>query len=255
MTDIYDYPLYYEIAFSFRDIGQEVDVFEECVRKFSRIKVKTVLELGCGNCPHATTLCDRGYRYVGIDINPKMIDFVKGKADMLLDHMELIRANMNSFDLDHSVDFVFIQVGSLFVTNEEDIRTHFDSVARALSSGGLYFLDGCITFDEELLKPEGVTWELERDGIKVRTNVVWESLNRAKQLFTEIHRFDVDERGKVLKIEGRCVRRAIYPQEFLQLVKEHPSFEFVGWWHLWDLKQPLDAVASPDRAIALLRRL
>jgi len=61
MTDIYDFPIYYDIAFSFRDIGKEVDVFEECIRQFSRIKVKTVLELGCGNCSHTATLCDRGY--------------------------------------------------------------------------------------------------------------------------------------------------------------------------------------------------
>ena len=37
--NLYDYPRYYEIAFSYRDIGKEVDVMEECIRRFSKIPV------------------------------------------------------------------------------------------------------------------------------------------------------------------------------------------------------------------------
>lgn len=255
MSEVYDYPLYYEIAFSFRDIGTEVDVLEECMRTFSKIPVKTVLELGCGNCPHAPELCDRGYRYFGIDMNSEMIAFSKAKTESYKDRIELIQADMNRFELDNPVDFVFIQVGSLYVANDDDIQTHFNSVARALQPGGLYFLDGCITFDEELISPEGVTWELEQNGIKVKTNVSWSPVNRAKQLFSERHTFDVVDSGKKYNVESSEIRRAIYPQEFLHIVKQHPSFEFVGWWHLWDLKKPLDKVESPDRAIALIRRI
>jgi len=171
------------------------------------------------------------------------------------DRLELLCADINCFDLDDPVEFVLIQVGSLFVANDVDIQTHFDSVASVLRPGGLYFLDGCITFGEELVIPEGVTWELERDGIKVRTNVTWSPVNRAMQLFNERHTLDVDDKGKKLHIEGTVIRRAVYPREFLQIVKHHPSFEFVGWWHLWDLKQPLEEVESPDRAIALIRRV
>lgn len=255
MSEVYDYPLYYEIAFSFRDIAAEVNVLEECMRRFSKIPVKTVLELGCGNCPHAPALCGRGYRYIGIDTSPQMIEFSRRKTETFRDRLELFCADMNCFNLDDPVEFVFVQVGSLFVANDVDIQTHFDSVANALRPGGLYFLDGCITFDEELAAPDGVTWELERDGIKVETNVTWSPVNRAMQLFTERISFDVADNGKELHLEGSDIRRAIYPQEFLQLVKQHPSFEFVGWWHLWDLKQPLNEVESPDRAIALIRRL
>ncbi len=255
MSKIYDYPLYYDIAFSFRDIDAEVNVIEECMRRFSEIPVEAVLELGCGNCPHATTLCDRGYRYLGMDINRRMIEYSKRRAERFGSRLKLLNSDMNDFDLTDPVEFVFVQVGSLFVANDVDIQTHFDSVANALRPGGLYFLDGCITFGEELLSPEGVTWELERDGIRVKTNVTWSPENRAKQLFAERHSFDVIDNGRELHAEGCDIRRAIYPQEFLQIVNQHPSFEFVGWWHLWDLARPLDEVKSPDRAIALIRRL
>jgi len=35
VPDLYDNPKYYEIAFSFRDIKAEVDVFEKCFKRFS----------------------------------------------------------------------------------------------------------------------------------------------------------------------------------------------------------------------------
>ena len=255
MSKIYEYPLYYEIAFSFRDIAVETSVIEECISRFSQIPVKTVLELGCGNCPHTSQLCERGYKYVGIDTCSQMIEFSRRKTEAYHEQVEIISANMNNFRLDEPVEFVFIQVGSLLVANNEDIANHFDSVAQALRPGGLYFLDGCITFDDKLADHEGVTWELKRDGIKVKTNVIWSPISRAKQLFSERHVFEVDDNGKRIHIEGAELKRAIYPQEFLQIVRLHPKFEFVGWWHLWNLEQPLEEVESPDRAIALIRRI
>jgi short subunit dehydrogenase-like uncharacterized protein len=52
LDSIYSYPHYYEIAFSYRDIPGEVDVMEQAMAKYSKIPVKTVLELACGNGPH-----------------------------------------------------------------------------------------------------------------------------------------------------------------------------------------------------------
>jgi hypothetical protein len=36
MNTVYDNPEYYEIAFSFRDIRAEVDVFERCIELFAQ---------------------------------------------------------------------------------------------------------------------------------------------------------------------------------------------------------------------------
>jgi len=43
--DLYDSPFYYDIAFGFRDISKEVDFFEECIRRFSKIKANKVLDI------------------------------------------------------------------------------------------------------------------------------------------------------------------------------------------------------------------
>jgi SAM-dependent methyltransferase len=255
MSGVYDYPEYYDIAFSFRDISEEVDVFEQCIDRFSRIPVHTVLELGCGNCPHLEELARRGYEYIGIDLSDPMLTYSRDRAARLGIDARLIKADMNSFELDHPVDFAFVLVGSLFATNTAQLRSHFERVANALRPGGLYFLDWCLTFESVLESDEGISWELERDGIRVKTTNRWQVVSRAEQLFDERIVFEVDDRGRKLRVEGSDLRRALYPQEFLLLLKEMGLFEFVGWWNLWDLGQPLDRVSKVDRPITVIRRV
>ena len=48
MSDVYDSPKYYELAFSYRNIAHEVDTFEECIRRHSRVPVDAFLELVSG---------------------------------------------------------------------------------------------------------------------------------------------------------------------------------------------------------------
>ena len=72
--DVYKHPLYFEIAFSFRDISQEVDFFEAAIKKFSRRKVRKVLELASGTSPYLEEWHKRGYQYLGLDVSPNMLE-------------------------------------------------------------------------------------------------------------------------------------------------------------------------------------
>jgi len=72
--DLYDYPLYYDVAFSFRDIGKEVDFFEVCIKKFSKVEVRKVLNIGCGPSPYMLELAKRGYIFTGLDLSEAMLD-------------------------------------------------------------------------------------------------------------------------------------------------------------------------------------
>jgi len=146
MSDLYSHPRYYDLAFSFRDIGMEVDVFEECFRKHSKIPVRRVLELACGPSPHLEELTKRGYEYVGLDTNQAMIDYVQRKARSLGIQPTLILADMIDFSLEVPVDFAYTMLGSLYAETTHDILSHLTSVAEALNPGGLYLLDWCVNF-------------------------------------------------------------------------------------------------------------
>ena len=45
---VYNEPLYYEIAFGFVDAKKQADLFEKFISKYSKIKVKSMWDLGCG---------------------------------------------------------------------------------------------------------------------------------------------------------------------------------------------------------------
>ena len=252
---LYDNPQYYEIAFSFRDISAEVSLFEECFRGFSRIPVRSVLELGCGNCPHMEELIRRGYRYSGLDISEAMLDYSRGKAWRIGAKIKLIHADMNDFSLESKLDFVFVLLGSLSVKSTTELTRHFDCVAKVLKRGGLYLLDWCVQFDPPWASEGGGTWEMEREDIRVKTAVSWKLVNRIEQLFEETITQEVDDHGKKLSIIGKDIKRAIFPQEFLCFIRAHQHFEFVGWWNNWSLNQPLEQAEKIDRPIVLIRRI
>jgi len=255
VSELYDNPKYYEIAFSFRDIPAEVDVFEECFQHFSQIPVRSVLELGCGNSPHMEELIKRGYQYTGLDLSKAMLEYSRERALHIGGEVNLIQGDMIDFSLETMVDFVYVLLGSLYAKSTSELMTHFSSVAQVLKKGGLYLLDWCIQYDPPWGSKGGDSWEMERDGIKVKTSVSWKVINKVEQTFEETIILEVNDHGKNLNIVGKDVKRAIYPQEFLCFVSGSKYFEFVGWWNNWDLGQPLEQANKIDRPIALLRRI
>lgn len=254
-SELYNNPKYYEIAFSFRDIPAEVDVFEQCFKRFSRIPVKSVLELGCGNSPHMEELVKRRYQYYGLDLSEAMLEYSRDKTLRIGAEANLIHADMNDFSLDTMVDFVYVLLGSLSVKSTSELMSHFNSVARVLKNGGLYLLDWCVKFDPPWVAESGGTWEVEREGIDVKTMVSWKLINRVEQTFEEIITQEVSDHGKKLNLIDQVIKKAIFPQEFLCFISNSEHFEFVGWWNNWDLSQPLEQEDKIDRPIALVRRI
>ncbi len=197
----------------------------------------------------------RGYEYSGLDLNDAMLEYSREKASRIGAQVNLINGDMISFTLETRVDFVYVLLGSLIVQSTSELITHFDSVARVLKKGGLYLLDWCVQYETPFEVEGGDSWEIERDGIKIKTTVSWKAINRVEQTCEETIVLEVNDHGKQLRIAGTDVKRAIYPQEFLLFVSSLKHFEFVGWWNNWDLSRPLEQATKIGRPIALVRRI
>jgi len=200
-------------------------------------------------------LVKRGYQYSGLDINKFMLEYSKQKTSRIDAHVNLIHGNMVDFSLATKVDFVYIMLGSLSVKSTSELITHFNSVAQVLKEGGLYFLDWCIQYDPPWEAEGKSIWEMERDGIQVKTTVEWKAINRIEQTFEEMITLEVDDNGKKLNIVGKEIKRAIYPQEFLFFLSSLEYFEFIGCWNNWNLKEPLKQASKITRPIALIRKV
>lgn len=254
MSSLYENPKYYEIAFSFRNIPDEVDVLEECFKRFSRIPVKSVMELACGNSPHMIELVSRGYEYHGIDQSETMVKYSRKKALDAGVKAEINHGDMIGFFVEEAFDFIYVMLGSLFVKNTTELKTHFASVANSLKKGGLYFLDGCIT-DEPLWLKGVQSWEIIRGGTKIRTTVSWALVDRAEKTVEEYILLQINERGRMFFTAGTDTKKAISPDEFRNFIVKNEYFEFVGWWNNWDLSQPLGKARNINRPIVVIRRL
>lgn len=250
---LYDFPNYYELAFSYRDIAHEVGVMEECIRRLSHVPVAHVLEICCGQGPHLEELHKRGYRYIGVDQSAIMLSRARERATRCGAETELVCASLTDFALPCPVDFAFVALASLYVTSTGELFAHFNAMAEALRPGGLYLMEWCVDFDPMVDVVD--SWEVARDGVHIQASYWSRSVNRIEQLYEDTLHLEVDDRGTHLVLEDKSLRRRIFPQEFLAFVRDHTCFEFVGWWNDWDLDQPVTGEHGVDRPIILLRRL
>jgi SAM-dependent methyltransferase len=253
MNEVYSYPAYYEIAFSYRDVHQEVDVLDQVIKQHSRIPVTRVLDLACGPAPHLAELVGRGYEYIGLDQSPAMLAYAREKARVIHAPARFVQADMVDFALAEQVDFAFVLLGSLQVGSRADLVSHFDSLGCALKPGGLYLLDWCVRFSPASASTE--SWEMTAGQITVRTDYRTELVNPVEQLYQDTLTLAVVDQDTSLELEETDLVRAIYPQEFLLMIETRSDFEFVGWWNDWDLAQPLDGTEEISRPITILRRV
>lgn len=251
---IYDYPQYYEVAFSFRDIAKETAFMKTCIDRFSKIKVECALEIACGLAPHAGELVGHGYRYLGLDNNRNMLDHAIHKWRDLRPRPEFIDSDMVSFETPGSVDFAYVMLGSLYLNSLNDMNSHFDSVARALRPGGLYFLDWCVQFEDPMKYADNNAVTYQRDGVTVESKFNIRLIDTDRQMYEEIWTLNVNDHGRHRRLLMTERNRAIFPGEFLSFVQSRTDFEFVGWWREWDLAQPITEGSETTRPIALLQR-
>jgi len=253
----YDHPLYYGMAFSFRDIPHEVAVIQQTIKEYSRCEVRNLLELACGPSQHMVELSRHGIQFEGLDINQTMIDYSRQKARTAGIDATFHKQSMVEFRLERPIDYVFIALGDLYVRSTEELKSHLCSVASALRRGGLFLLDWCVQFEPaKMFKPQGDSWEVEKDNIHVKARVVMRPFDHPHQLFEERFDLEVKDRGESFSLSSHSVKRAIYPQEFLALIKTMGQFEFLGWWNNWCLDQPILANTEDIfRPITLLRKL
>lgn len=252
MLNLYDHPFYYETAFSFRDISMEVDFFERCIQKFSKVKVKKVLDVGCGHSPYMVELARRGYVFTGLDLSKAMLDYSLEKARKAGIEISVIHADMCNFKAKEKFDFVFCMLGSITFQSNSEFLSHLDSVSGCLKSGGLYLIDASIDFDWSSLGRE--TWTISKNGLTV--NVTWEAVpvNLVKQKIIDRVIVEAMESGQKRVFKTEKEDKIVFPQEFLMLTEKNGKFEFLGWYNNFNLKEPLEKATKINRPMTMLKK-
>lgn len=228
---IYNKPKYYDIAFGFMDIQKQVDLFERFAKRFSRIRVRSVLDIGCGPGLQLIELARRGYNALGLDASQQMLEYLKKGAQEKGVTVHTVNHDMRHFQLKKEVDFAFIMMGTItYMRSNADFLSHLDSVAASLRSGGLYLIEDMRLdwSNQTLFEPQ--KWTREEDGVSVKTTYSLKSVDTLSQLLEETIRLEVNDSGRRFTLEDRAITKQIFPQELLELLRENGKFEFIGWF-------------------------
>jgi SAM-dependent methyltransferase len=255
MNGTYDNPKYYEIAFAFRGIPAEVDVFEACMQRLSPVPVQRVLEVACGPSEHMLEFVRRGYRYTGLDINEHMLEYSRAKAHRSGLEATFLQADMADFSLDAPVDFAFVTLGSFYLDSTAAVLSHLDAMGRALVPGGLYVLQWCINYHWDQGVMDKAQWQATRDDITVDVTSHYEKLiDRTEQVYQFRLHLDVDDGGTRHALDDVSPMRIVFPQEFRLLLEKQGDFEYLGWWNNNDLEEPSPKLDPPDWPMTIIRR-
>lgn len=251
-SQIYKQAKYYEIAFSFISPKKQVDLFEKFIKKFSKIKVKSVLDMACGTALQLEEIAKRGYKTVGLDANSKMLDYLKSKALRESLKIETVKTDMNNFKLKQKVDFAYIMMGSIIYTKNNNLfLSHLNSVANSLNSGGLYLIENIAInwADPDFFKLQ--IWTMSKGKIKIRTTYQIKLRDALKQTVIQELKMEVDDNGKKMKFIDKDELKIIFPEEFKLLVEKNNKFELLGFFERRSMK-PLKKISSDN--IIILRK-
>jgi len=250
--NVYRNPLYYEVAFSFIDPKKQVALYERLIKRYSGTKVRRVLELGCGPGLIIREFARRGYRAVGLDRSRPMLEYLERTAKDEGVRVELVLGDMTDFRLRPGADFAMLLMGSVeHIPDRERMRTHLKSVAASLKHGGLYLVENYrLNWAWETLN-DSVSWEMERDGVGVKTRFKTRVVDVLNQRVRNELRLTVNDHGKRHLLREQWDMDLIFGPEFEAMVASTRGLEFVGWFERFRLQRLKRA--KPDN-IGLIRK-
>lgn len=100
--------------------------------KHSKIKTRTLLDIGCGGGKNASHL-KKHFQVTGIDISKQMLR----NARKLNPECKFITADMRNFDLKQKFDSVFINDAHNYMTTQADLLRVFKMAYKHLKPGGV----------------------------------------------------------------------------------------------------------------------
>jgi SAM-dependent methyltransferase len=262
---VYNLPLLYDIAFSFRDYRAEASVITDWFRRISgRDRVRSVLELASGPCAHALELVREGAVATGIDISEAMCTYARGKAASLGLPLEVACQDMTEFRLDRRFDLAILMLNSVghLYTLDAFVR-HLRSVARHLEPRGVYVIEMAHpnNFLGRSARPLGIgvarPWTVKQNDLEV--TMTWgtpdDPYDAIAQIFdarVEIRAFDGKTEQSFVE---RCAMRDWTKTELEAAVQLSGDFRIAEVHGDFAVDAPFDESPESWRMIVVLERL
>lgn len=199
-----DHAELYDIAFSW-DIEREVDWLLSCLGEG-----RSFLEPFCGTGRLLASVGRRGVEVAGVDRSPAMLAVARRRLRELgVSDDALHRADVTDFDLGRRFGGAACLINSFgYLLTRADALAHLQCMGRHLEAGARYVLQVDLR-DTAKCEPRPVDstsqWEMQRDGVRVRTTSQELSFDRTTSLEKHLTRFEVldgPDTGRVFEDSG-----------------------------------------------------
>jgi len=227
--ELYNLPLYYDVAFSW-DIEPEIEFFGQLFREHVPFPVERMLEPACGAGRFLVALPRHGYRVTGYDASPAMLDYARQRVAEVgtPDAVTLVRAEMESAVFPREFDAALNSINSLgYLLEDGDIISHFRLTGEALKPGGIYIVHISCAWDG-LPDMDDISWEMERDGVRVKTTWTIESEDRVTRRSHQLCTMEIDDRGEKRVLVDRHTLRLWVYEEFRELIQRSGTLKLAA---------------------------
>ncbi|MBN2135166.1 MAG: methyltransferase domain-containing protein [Acidobacteria bacterium] len=258
MMSIYDNPLYFDIAFQYRDIGKECDFIESIMELYSKSDNTNILDINCGTGRHLNEMIQRGYEVDGFDESPEMIKFIEKNYNLTRTESNLWTDKLSSFSTEKEYGMLINMLTSFnYISTNKDVINHLESAAKALEHGGLYLME--LNHPRDLLGDKTSApnkWLETRDNIEVEVDWDYKNapLDFIEQIYTVNGTLTVNTNGNSEVLVTKEKIRIFLFQEIKALIELSGWFELIGSYGAFYLDQKLDNTSNSWRMILILRK-
>lgn len=207
------------------------------------IKVKEVLDLGCGTGGICAILADNGYDMVALDISPEMLNYARernyGKNTLLLCQ------DMREFELYGTVQAVYSSFDCLnYLTERCDLETVFSLVHNYLESGGVFIFDVNTEYRyKEIMDGQSYVYEFD-DSLTVWRSVFSEDSETCEFM---IDTFSELENGDYFRSCEQQIQKLHKKQDILAAAKGFSLVSVTGG-------KGFDGCTEPEKEYYIFKR-
>jgi SAM-dependent methyltransferase len=227
---LYRLPEYYDVAFGWEEITQEIRILRTCFARHTVGPVAKLLEPACGTGRFLIRFPHHGYRITGYDLSGAMVAYAQDRIQQarLEDVAAAVVADMRTASVGQAYDAAYNVINSIgYLHTDEDILAHLAVTAGALKAGGVYVIQlSCSPDDPQDPAPQA--WTCERGGIRVRTTWMHAGVDSKHKLLHETCRMEITEPGGQRVLEDHHTMRLWTYGDLVQLVESSGAFEMVA---------------------------
>lgn len=206
---------------------------EKCFKRFSRIPVREVLDLGCGTGGITRILAQSGYDMVGVDISTEMLSVAQNAAEKDVD-IRYICQDMRSLDLYGTVQAAYSSFDCInYLKNTTDLDRVFALLHNYIEPGGLLVFDVNTLYRyENVFSDNSFVYEIDDDML------IWQNqylpTERICSFFLTLFK---EENGLYTRYEEQQEQRCFAQKTFTSLLKKN-NFFVAGIYGSTDFTQP-----------------